>query len=69
MRSGDHPIADDARWVAALGGAVDALAGDGAELVVNGCSAVDLDGADPFPVPVVDPTALALRLIGAGEAA
>jgi allantoin racemase len=66
---GLEAIADDARWVAALGGAVGALAGRGADLVVNGCSAVDLDGADPFPVPVVDPTALALRLLGAGEAA
>lgn len=62
-------IADDARWVAALGGAVDGLADDGADLVVNGCSAVDLDAADPHRVPVIDPTALALRLLGAGEAA
>jgi Asp/Glu/hydantoin racemase len=62
-------IADDARWVEALGKAVDGLADGGAHLVVNGCSAVDLDGADPYRVPVVDPTALALRLLAAGEVA
>lgn len=62
-------VADDARWVAALGTAVDGLADGGAELVVNGCSAVDLDGAVAYRVPVVDPTALALRLLAAGEAA
>lgn len=62
-------IADDARWVATLGGAVDGLADEGADLVVNGCSAVDLDAADPYRVPVIDPTALALRLLGAGETA
>lgn len=60
-------IADDARWVMALGGAVDGLACDGADVVVNGCSAVDLDAVDPYRVPVIDPTALALRLLGAGE--
>jgi hypothetical protein len=36
---------------------------------VNGCSAVDLpEAASTWPVRVVDPTELTLRLIGAGEA-
>ncbi|MDN3356421.1 aspartate/glutamate racemase family protein [Actinomadura sp. DC4] len=60
-------IADDARWVAAMTGAVEALAAAGAEVVVNGCSAVDLDAAGGTPVPVIDPAALALRMLAAGE--
>ncbi len=59
-------IADDARWMEALGGAVSGLAGEGADAVVNGCSAVDVE-AGRFPVPVIDPAALALRLLAAGE--
>lgn len=59
-------IADDARWAEALIGAVDALASAGADVVVNGCSAVDLDAAGGTRIPVIDPAALALRLLAAG---
>jgi Asp/Glu/hydantoin racemase len=59
-------IADDARWAEALIGAVDALAEAGADVVVNGCSAVDLDAAGGTRIPVIDPAALALRLLAAG---
>jgi Asp/Glu/hydantoin racemase len=48
-------IADDARWHAAVGRAA---AGLDARVVINGCSAVDV-----APGRVIDPTALALRLI------
>lgn len=60
-------IADDARWAEALIGAVDALAEAGADVVVNGCSAVDLDAAGGTRIPVIDPAALALRLLAAGQ--
>ncbi|MFI0355999.1 aspartate/glutamate racemase family protein [Actinomadura sp. 9N407] len=65
-------IADTGAWNAALGGAVRELAGRGATAVINGCSAVDVEPAD-LPARIVDPTALALRLMvaehEAGEAA
>jgi Asp/Glu/hydantoin racemase len=61
-------VADAAAWNAALGEAVDALAAAGAEAVINGCSAVDV-GEDRFAARVVDPTALALRLMTAEGAA
>ncbi len=58
------------RWAAALREAVDRTARLGAGDLVNGCSAVDLPaGADRWPVRVVDPTALTLRLVAAGEGA
>lgn len=55
-------IADTAAWNAALARAVGGLARSGADAVLNGCSAVDVEpGA--LPARVVDPTALALRLL------
>ncbi|MBQ0978675.1 MULTISPECIES: aspartate/glutamate racemase family protein [Micromonospora] len=62
-----HAIADTSRWASTLGGAVGTLAAGGARSVINGCSAVDLPTGVSLPARVVDPTALALRLIGAGE--
>ena len=52
-------IADEAGWSAALASAVADLPCDA---VLNGCSAVDVRGRLPGPV-VVDPTALALRVL------
>lgn len=56
-------IADDATWAAAVGPVV---AGLGCQAVINACSAVDVtqDGNGPL---LVDPTATALRMIGALE--
>ncbi|GIF63638.1 hypothetical protein Ais01nite_16730 [Asanoa ishikariensis] len=62
-----HAIADTDRWAGTLGGAVTTLAGTGARDVINGCSAVDVPADVVLPARVVDPTALALRLIGAGR--
>lgn len=62
-----HAIADTSRWAGTLGAAVGTLAAGGARSVINGCSAVDLPPGVSLPARVVDPTALALRLIGAGE--
>ncbi|WBB75887.1 aspartate/glutamate racemase family protein [Micromonospora sp. WMMD1128] len=62
-----HAIADTARWADALGGVVATMAADGARTVINGCSAVDVPAGVTLPARVVDPTALALRLIAAGE--
>lgn len=58
-------IADTAAWNTALARAVDGLARSGAVAVLNGCSAVDVEPAEPgaLPARVVDPTALALRLL------
>lgn len=58
-------IADDARWNAALTAAVSDLAGRGAQWIVNGCSAVDVEHEGS--VRVVDPVQTALALIAAGE--
>lgn len=55
-------IADTATWNAALGEAVTRLAERGATAVINGCSAVDVEPAD-LAARIVDPTALALRLL------
>lgn len=56
------------RWGAALEGVVERMSRAGAGDLVNGCSAVDLPAASSgWPVRVVDPTALTLRLVAAGE--
>ncbi|HEU4332781.1 MAG TPA: aspartate/glutamate racemase family protein [Lapillicoccus sp.] len=58
------------RWGDALRSAVERTDRAGAEALLNGCSAVDLPADSvTWPVRVVDPTALTLRLIGAGELA
>jgi allantoin racemase len=62
-----HAIADGSRWAGTLEAAVGTLAAGGAGSVINGCSAVDLPAGVHLPARVIDPTALALRLIGAGE--
>lgn len=60
-----HAIADTRRWNGAVGRALDTLQGDGASAVINGCSAVDVPPGASSAVRVVDPTALALRLLAA----
>lgn len=55
-------IVDDSRWHAALDGAQAELQGSGAEALINGCSAVGLPAGRP--IPTIDPTALALQLVG-----
>jgi Asp/Glu/hydantoin racemase len=56
------------RWAASLESVVGRMDRAGAGDLVNGCSAVDLpEAAATWPVRVVDPTALTLRLVAAGE--
>jgi Asp/Glu/hydantoin racemase len=56
------------RWAAALAPVVQRMAGAGARDLVNGCSAVDLPPeAKDWPLRVIDPTSLTLRLVAAGE--
>jgi len=62
-------IADGDAWTRALAPAVATAAARGTQVVVNGCSAVELSPGPGSGVRVVDPTALALRLLAAGEAA
>jgi Asp/Glu/hydantoin racemase len=63
-------IHDTGRWAASLHEVVQRMDRAGAGDLLNGCSAVDLPAeAAQWPVRVVDPTALALRLIGAGTQA
>ncbi len=58
------------RWGDALRQSVRRSDQAGAGALLNGCSAVDLPAdAAGWPVRVVDPTALTLRLIAAGELA
>jgi len=58
------------RWAVALEEAVGRMDRAGAGDLINGCSAVELPAAAAgWPVRVVDPTALTLRLIAAGERA
>jgi Asp/Glu/hydantoin racemase len=60
-------IHDAGRWAASLHEVVQRMGRAGAGDLLNGCSAVDLpEEAARWPVRVVDPTALALRLIAAG---
>jgi allantoin racemase len=61
-----HAIADAQRWNGAVGAALESLGEDGATAVINGCSAVDVPAGSSSAVHVVDPTALALRLLAAG---
>lgn len=59
-------IADDSKWNAALGSAVADLSNAGAQWVINGCSAVEV-GHEESGARVIDPVAMALSLIGAGQ--
>jgi hypothetical protein len=58
-------IADTGRWNEAVAAGL-ATAGLQVDAVINGCSAVEVRSSDG--PAVLDPTALALRLIGAGTA-
>ena len=61
-------IHEGGRWGDALRSAVERTDRAGADDLLNGCSAVDLPSdAAGWRVRVVDPTALTLRLVGAGE--
>jgi Asp/Glu/hydantoin racemase len=55
-------INDEEEWHRALKIAVDRLAEKGATVVINGCSAVNVDQSQ-LRLPVVDPAELALQLI------
>lgn len=57
-------IQDESRWHAALAPARLTATERGASAVINGCSAVDVH-PDDAGAPAVDPTAMALRLLGA----
>jgi allantoin racemase len=58
-------IANDRQWSDAVSHAMDDLRG--ADVVLNGCSAVELASHSTYRIPVFDPTALALRILAAGE--
>lgn len=63
-------IHDAERWAASLYPVVQRMALAGAGDLLNGCSAVDLPPESArWPVRVIDPTALTLRMVAAGEAA
>ncbi len=63
-------IADTATWAQALDLAGERFRRTGTSTLINGCSAVELPaGRGHAGVRIVDPTALALRLVSAGEAA
>ncbi|WP_255945843.1 aspartate/glutamate racemase family protein [Streptomyces odontomachi] len=57
-------IADTRHWNDAVHDALDGFAARGVRAVINGCSAVDTDAR--HSVELVDPAALALRLLAAG---
>ncbi|WP_019544729.1 aspartate/glutamate racemase family protein [Streptomyces sulphureus] len=59
-------ISDPAAWHGAVRGTLDRFAERGVGHVINGCSAVDTGAA--HAVALVDPAALALRLLAAGDA-
>jgi Asp/Glu/hydantoin racemase len=58
-------LAEDTRWLAALGKAVNELVDAGAEIVINGCAAVELVNARSGRVPVIDPTTMAMQRLAA----
>ena len=55
-------INDEEQWHRALKIAVERLAAKGATVVINGCSAVNVDQSQ-LSIPVVDPAELALKII------
>lgn len=55
-------INDEEQWHKALKIAVDRLASKGATVVINGCSAVNVDQSQ-LSIPVVDPAELVLKII------
>jgi Asp/Glu/hydantoin racemase len=55
-------VADTVRWNSTLSDHVQELADLGAQVVINGCSAVDVEDAQ-WAIPVVDPTMLAIRCL------
>jgi Asp/Glu/hydantoin racemase len=59
-------VADTPRWNAALAEHVQALADRGAQVVINGCSAVDV-ADQAWAIPVIDPTQLAIGCFGLAQ--
>ena len=57
-----NAINDEEQWHRALKIAVDCLASKGATVVINGCSAVNVNQSQ-LSIPVVDPAELALKII------
>lgn len=57
-------IADETRWNEALAGVLERFAGSSTAAVINGCSAVELEDRPTGGVALVDPTQLALRVLG-----
>lgn len=57
-------ITDDARWNGVLWRAAAEFGGSGTSVLINGCSAVNVAPRDPGGAAVVDPTALALDVLG-----
>ncbi|MFG3690229.1 aspartate/glutamate racemase family protein [Micromonospora sp. NPDC047740] len=60
-------VADATTWGTALRRHVDELAAQGAQCVINGCSAVDVND-DSRSIPVIDPTRLAVRIVSTAAA-
>lgn len=61
-------VADGPSWAEALRPLERQLLADGVETLFNGCSAVDIEADALGPITVVDPTALALRLLSVAPA-
>jgi Asp/Glu/hydantoin racemase len=64
---GFDDIEDEATWNASIDAVTDRFAARGVEAVINGCSAVDVRPRLRGPA-VVDPTRLALRVLGVAAA-
>lgn len=62
-------VSDHRGWADAMRPLQHELESEGVQTLFNGCSAVDIDTDRLGPVAVVDPTALALRLLGVAPAA
>jgi hypothetical protein len=62
-------VSDHQGWADAMAPLRGELEAAGVRTLFNGCSAVDIDTDHLGPVAVVDPTALALKLLGLAPAA
>lgn len=62
-------VSDHDGWSKAIAPLQPTLEAEGTQTLFNGCSAVDLDSDRIGPVSLVDPTALALRLLTVADSA
>jgi len=60
-------VSDHSGWAAAMEPVCETIARNGVTKMLNGCSAVEIPDRNVCGVTVIDPTELAIRLLGTAQ--